>query len=626
VIFHYPTDNQSTVLNDKLNTETVNTKLPSNPFTLRLRSNIAGEKYWRPVNTKNFIWGGYLYSIESITLTNQITSAFNRNDDLPADISPSKKHPNDTIEPLIPQASLIIQSRRQRLLEKKESINSKVSSTFLKIHIPIVSSTDSQSNLRDSSLNTISYPNNTNLFLQMNTTDKIAGMSQYDFDLNLRFLGRDTNGNYPYFFIYKSSDTEINIYMTEILIIQGSGSTSYPLINTQTLTSDPIKNRIRKRNNEGKLLKSNNQGETTTEPIFFASLTDLGTTINLQNKLPAGIVNKDGKPLSNTVLKSVNRAIADEQNGNTSQTSNTGKNILIIFSLLVLIIGGFFIGYLILPFLWKKKNSSPIIFYTLSVIVILGMYTGLVFGYRVFKQFTLFGNDNFVHQNITMFLYIIFILFYRHQLLSNIIPPYQFQSKKLDEFKDSIVDLYNSTKTQAPGVFPLLTKTQFQQTIIDRYFGGIPYNLTLFKSLPKDVSQTLKKHLVYQPDNNDNTGFFSNLVKDLHVYLLKDEVLEKRNTNDFDIKNQIESLKIENENNDISVETNIGIWGLNIALILAELYLLFEIVIQIWGSFNQLNLNISDEVKNSNTANIIWNLIFGSILLIIMIFHWDYSS
>jgi hypothetical protein len=218
-----------------------------------------------------------------------------------------------------------------------------------------------------------------------------------------------------------------------------------------------------------------------------------------------------------------------------------------------------------------------------------------------------------------MFLYLLFVGTHYYQPVSNgfsnILSPIGIPNlNDVDEsntviggFKETIEEIYYKNK-----ILPLLQETEFKQKIIDTLFNGQSSKVSIYKSMTSENWELFKRHL----------AFDENII--LKAFVL-DDLPEGQPIEDFysDIQVKIKSLAKEN-GGDLEIETNLGIILLNISILLIELYLLFEIVIQIYFSVGKLGGK--DEKENTNQ---VWNIIINSffalcifILWIIQLYRW----
>jgi hypothetical protein len=656
VIFHFPTSKTTDGLDDRIHLENVNVKLPANIFPVTLTNqNTTGIKFWRPSKNKNLFWGGFQYSIESISLTNQITVAFNRNNDIPLSLQGStNRHSNDTIEPLIPQAILLLRCKQLRQIDSQEGIQPRVTSEFLNIHIPIVSSNHSE--LRNTGIRIIDYSPgvDNHLFEQMNPLPGNEALNT--FELDLTFL-QFRKGVYQKFYIIKTSNTDVNIYMNSIVkvFVPNTSSTStrnimnlYPFILSSDFQTN-LQSRVLIRPSEspsGKIIIRNNK----IEPILYATLQNFQMKTSFSTGIPAVLFDKDGNHIKNNhLINSQNRGNIGIQTTQQPQ-ENIARKIITMFFFISVIIIALLIFYKIIPFLWSLKNFSPIIMYILLVLTFIILFAILFFGYNFYNLF--YNIQNGAYQTMVMMIYIVFIggfvLPSFTNGFSNMKSPSQFMNETLlketiqKDFQKTLsnlgINLDNLNIANLPSLpsLPLLQETEFKNQFIDTYFNGNPLKMNLFTNFSSSDWEVFKKHLAYQvPSGEDETS--SSFVKSLQAFVLKDlpnsssgssnDLTSNLNNYFKNIQDKIHKYDILLESNEseseskIGIESNIGMYVLNGLIYIIEFYLLYEIGKQLYLSFNELTPDISDENYSNQIWNIIMNCIFGIMVLIILLFH-----
>jgi hypothetical protein len=620
LILHSPNNVTKDGLDDRINNEIVNVIMPIDIFSIRLESsNTTGIRYWKPTKQKTFIWGGYQYSIETIHLTNQITSAFNRNDDLPLSLQGSQfRHSNSSIEPIIPQATLLLKCQQLRLMKSSQPINPKVSAKNLIIHIPVVSS--NHSNLNQSGLPILEYSPGTNndLFQQMNPS---SGTSS-EFELDLTFL-QYRNRTYPRFFVIQSRIPEdtVNVYLNGLLKIQGTqpqitSSQFQEMFSRKGLMRPDGQDGTTKKEPAGNVILRGTPSQHI-EPIYYATLKNFEVRPNLSQGIPGKIVTEDGTVIQGNVLKSIESSL----NPKESPPENIGKEIYLMFLYLTLIIFGLFVFYNGLPYIWSFKNYSPIITYIVFGIILVLGFTGLILGYNLYKISK--GNDNYMYQNLLMGLYIGFIgTHYSSQFsngFSNVVPPNQFFIKEEFEKEMTLIfeEFIQKLNNQENPVLPLLTKTEFRNTFFVPYLKDRP---TIFRNFSGEQWDILKKHLVYETPEEG-----SSILKSLQAYVLKDLPTESpENIQNYLLylnTTNLEKFSFEGQEGELEVETNIGLIILNVLILLVEVYLLIQTILQIVTSVNRLTPNIREEDRPNEIWNIIINSVFALIVMVLFGVH-----
>jgi hypothetical protein len=609
VIFHFPTSKTNDGLNDKMNTLDLKVRLPANVFNIKkMTQTTTGIQYWTPSRQKKFLWGGFQYSIESISLTNQITVAFNRNDDLPTSLEGStNRHSNNTIEPLIPQATLILRCRKLREIDNAEKEPKADSTSYLNIHIPVVSSTHPQ--LGTSGIRTIDYSPgfDNNLFEQMNPPP--GNTILQSFDLDLTFL-QYRKGVYPNMFIIKMSDTDTNAYMNRVLRISGSSSL-YPIITSSQFsasTSQYLSRILQKPDkNPAATINIMKNGTFHKEPIYYSTFSEFQSQLYTGTGIPAQLRDKNNKIVSNSVI---NRILSEnEKSYDTSK--NTIKDMFLMGLYIILTVIILFIAYNGFPYLWSSlKGYNSYLLYGLYIGIFLIFLVILFLLYRLYKFF--YGKDNQFYENFMMFLYLLFVGTHYYQPFSNgfsnILLPTGLP--KIDRFKENIETIYNDMK-----ILPLPQETEFKQQIIDTLFNGQSSKVSIYKSMTSENWELFKKHLAFDDDGT----LKAYVLKDLPEGQTLEQFFQQNNINDnikpFKIETGEGEVEVEVE--ELKVETNLGIILLNVSILLIELYLLIEMIIQIYFSVGKLGGK--DEQENTNQ---VWNIIINTFFMICIFILW----